>query len=199
MAQNIRRPLTDTYDPKQRIVGGIVLFLLMLLLYLILKLILGISSPLDSGEYILQQQMFDSRVTAENPSIPTPPRTEETTPPNRPTRPLPAGFVFLDIRGNPMQRETFQSPETMPEDHDRTTTLSGVHWVVQAGSFLAEERAQRLVQELENSGIKAEITKINKWFTVRLLPQQDRLKAEQQLRQLRQKNIRGLIKKIEPN
>ena len=47
MAQNIRRSITESYDPKQRVVGAIVLFLLMLLLYLILKIILGISSSLN--------------------------------------------------------------------------------------------------------------------------------------------------------
>lgn len=204
MAQNIRRSLTESYDPKQRIVGGIVLFLLMLLLYLILKIILGISSSLHNNNYIPQERMFEENgkyVEEPNEKVVGSPAVENSSSvstPRKPGRPLPGGFVFLDINGNPMQKEIYQATEETARKVD-ATTIEGTHWVVQAGSFTDEGRAQRLVQELKEGGIDSEIVKISKWFTVRLVPQRDRQAAEQQLRQLHQKikGTRGLIKKIE--
>jgi len=206
MAQNIRRSLTESYDPKQRIVGGIVLFLLMLFLYLVLKIILGISSSLHDGDYIIREQIFEEATSTNIPQEAIDEQTTETPsvingssslPPRKPSRPLPSGFVFLDIKGNPMQKEIFQTTEDNPKKVD-TAPIEGTHWVVQAGSFLAEDRAQVLVNQLKNKGVDSEIVKISKWFTVRLLPQRDRRDAEQQLRQLRQVNkIKGLIKKID--
>lgn len=220
MAQNIRRSISDSYDPKQRIVGGIVLFLLMLLLYLVLKIILGISSSLHDNSYILREQIFEEptlsdiyeettdKQKTDVPSVPVSNSTDSVNTgtennssavkvPNKPNRLLPGGFVFLDIKGNPMQTETYQTTEQGPQKTEPTPT-EGTRWVVQAGSFFAEDRAQRMVEELKGIGVNSEIVKIDKWFTVRLIPQRDRREAEQQLRQLRQtKNIKGLIKKIE--
>ncbi len=196
-----RRISTETYDPKQRIVGGIVLFLIMLLIYSLLKLLLGISTP-PEGTYTLRAPLPDEvALMANQNGTGTPSLT--TSAANQGGRPLPTGFVFLNIDGNPMvgSGNTASGQPYTPSESSISSSnlpLNGPYWIVQASSFREESRAERLVEQLKDKGLDAEIHKIGNWYTVRLAAQADREGAERQLRQLKNlMNLKGLIKKID--
>jgi cell division septation protein DedD len=76
-------------------------------------------------------------------------------------------------------------------------SLTGTHWIVQASSFREQNRAERLVEQLKDKGLDAEVHRIGDWYTVRLMPHAERKEAERQLRQLKNlMGLNGLIKKI---
>ncbi|OQW95313.1 MAG: hypothetical protein BWK79_02840 [Beggiatoa sp. IS2] len=190
---NIRRPLNEQYDPKQRIIGGIVLFLLVLLLYSFLKLVLGISAG-SEGAYRLPEPLpsevgSDGKVTA-NPNTQTAIRQPVL---------LPKDFVFLDLNGNPMQRETFVQDNSAIEEP--STATGNKKWYVQVASFKEEERAQALAQKIKDRKIATEVTieKSNDTFIVRL-PVQDSADAAKQQKSLLSKklNIRAKVKEAIP-
>jgi len=192
--RNVRRMVTDPYDPKQRIVGGIVLFLLMLLLYVILKIMLSLFTVRESN-YTLHEALPDE-ILMEQMEVSMSIDNRPTTQTNKR---VPAGFVFLDLSGNPMQTNDgnvqTDIAATLP------TTSTGENWVVQIASFKENNRAQDLVQQLKNKGMDAQITKVGSWYAVRLLPQDERSKAERQGRQVSNLGLPGirhpLIKKID--
>lgn len=180
---NIRRPLNEQYDPKQRIIGGVVLFLLVLLIYSILKLVLGISAG-SEGAYRLPEPLPSEVGSSDgkpstNPSIQTSIRQPVL---------LPKDFVFLDLNGNPMQRETFVQDNSTIEE--LSTAAGNKKWYVQVASFKEEERAQSLAQKIKDKKIATEVTieKINDTFIVRL-PIQDTADAAKQQKALVSKKL----------
>lgn len=193
--RNIRRPVSEPYDPKQRLVGGVVLFVLMLIIYGILKLLLGFSS-VPEGEYQLSAPMQDEVANIAVTSTNQPPSSANNTTSRTSqakTHRLPGIFVFLDLEGNPMQKEVYQS--------DSYQTLGGDEkWYVQAASFKDEERAQRLVKQIKDKNIASEVHIVpssNGWYVVRLPPQSDHDLVQQQYQQLYHLlRIEGRIKKL---
>lgn len=202
---NIRRNTAEThhYDPKQRIVGGIVLVLIMLLIYYILKLLLGYA-PSAPGKYALHDPLPDE-VTAEElrtantrTAAAIVPSTNTTTPTNNPAAQvtsraapveksnvlLPVGFVFLDINGKPMQHEVNPLPDSAPATPakpevpvEEAPPSDGKKWAIQVASFNDDKRAQGFVQKLKDKNITAEVVKAGKQYTVRLTPVLDSRRA----------------------
>lgn len=202
---NIRRNTAEAhhYDPKQRIVGGIVLVLIMLLIYYILKLLLGYA-PSAPGKYALHDPLPDE-VTAEElrtantrAAAAIVPSNTTNSPTNNPAAQvtsraapveksnvlLPVGFVFLDINGKPMQHEVNPLPDSAsstpakPEvPVEETPPSDGKKWAIQVASFNDDKRAQAFVQKLKDKEISAEVVKVGKQYTVRLTPVLDSRKA----------------------
>ncbi|HDN27156.1 MAG TPA: SPOR domain-containing protein [Thioploca sp.] len=190
--RNNRRTVTDSYDPKQRIVGGVVLFLLMLFIYSVLKLVLGFSVP---EKFEIDSALNFENFNRDGGSLIDAAQTSQLVP-----RQLPEGFVFLDLKGNPMQPEppsvdfNLGNDPFAPDGEDK--------WYVQAASFKTEERAQRLVQKIKTKHIAKEVHVIpsGSWYAVRLPPQSDRNRVQQQYRQLHSLlRLQGQIKKIKLN
>jgi len=201
---NRRIIASEAYDPKQRIVGGIVLFILMLLLYFFLKLLLGLSSPPERS-YLLQDNWQTESATPETTT------TNAAINNAVPTRPLPKAFVFLDIDANPMLNTNGKQPAEMDVETEVLAAADGgtiirptmpvpsgtEQWVVQVSSFKEEESANRLIDKMKEKGLITEMFKIGNWFTVRFPPQTDRAEAEKQQQQLRKvMGKKGLIKKV---
>ncbi|RKZ37462.1 MAG: hypothetical protein DRQ49_12550 [Gammaproteobacteria bacterium] len=196
---NIRRTATtESYEPKQRIVGGVVLFLIMLLIYSSLKLVLGFSSaptkfeidaPLDI-ERIVTVEEQGSPISIAPMTSTTPVQLSQ----NQYQR-LPGGFVFLDLNGKPMEPEVYQEP---PQGNPFDTNEE--KWYVQAASFRDQEKAQIFVQKIKDKNIASQayiIPSKNGWYGIRLPPQSDRDSARQQNQQLRRLlGARGMIKKL---
>jgi hypothetical protein len=193
---NTRRTANDSYSPKQRIVGGVVLFLIMLLIYSFLKLLLGMSA-MPEGAYRLPEPLPGEMIEIENGEI----GGTTESPVIKQVR-LPMGFVFLDINGNPMKKETYeeligqgQSSETVSTvaipvaDADKT-------WVVQVASFKENSRAQNLVEKLKEKQMESTIVRKGRWYAVQLLPT-NKTGAEEQLKKLQTDlGIKGMIKEI---
>jgi cell division protein FtsN len=195
--RNIRRANVDTYDPKQRVVGGIVLFLIMLLIYSTLKIVLGFSSA-PKG-YVLepakQDEELDSTTTASTGTNNN--RTNQTVS-SLTNKRLPTGFVFLDLDGNALQPETYQNVFNSPSDL-YASTGGEEKWYVQAASFQSEERAQSFAQQIQDKNIAPEVYVVpnGRWFAVRLAPENDRNVAKQQYYKLRRSlHVKPAIKKI---
>lgn len=196
MANNTRRQISEPYDPKQRIVGGIVLFILMIFIYLILKLLLGLSSysMANNGEsYQLSQRQDDEMLVKNEDNDGSPSANVQpqpiTTAQLKQAR-LPEKFVFLNIFGRPYNEEEQESVDDTPPRFD-----SG--WAVRAASLRAESRANALVADLKVKGFDAKVVKIGRWYTVRTYPHPDRRVAENQLRELRtMMGIKGLIIRV---
>ncbi|NJO14930.1 MAG: SPOR domain-containing protein [Thioploca sp.] len=146
--RNVRRPITEHYDPKQRIVGGIVLFLLMLLIYSLLKLVLGFSY-VPEGRFEIGAPLTAEILSSANGlnKTQTLAATDSSIASPQINYPLPSKFVFLDLKGNPMQKEVYQAT-TSAESAEIYTANSGEgKWYVQAASFREEALAQNLVQK----------------------------------------------------
>lgn len=226
---NIRRNATEAhhYDPKQRLVGGIVLILIMLLIYYILKLLLGYA-PSAQGKYALHDPLPDE-ITAEEIRVANNARTtaaivppiNTTMPANNPAAQvtsraapveksnvlLPVGFVFLDINGKPMQHEINPLPDSVsntpakPEvPVEETPPSDGKKWAIQVASFNDDKRAQGFVQKLKDKNISSEVVKAGRQHTVRLTPVLDsRRAAEIALQKVREQiNVKGLILQAGP-
>jgi len=206
-SQNTRRSAStiEPYDPKQRIVGGIVLFLLMLILYFFLKLLLGMSSPPEHSfnlpkalpdEIVEEQAMGIAEGNEGNESNIMLSMSAETAS-YKSSRAIPAGFVFLDINGSPMQPEVLTSGG-MANEINVPAYEAG--WYVQAASFKEESRAQKLIQRIQDAGIveNANFVKVGDWYVVRLPPQSSEDAAHEQRRELRRKlRVRGQVKEIQ--
>lgn len=218
---NVRRPSNnatiESYDPKQRLVGGIVLFLIILLIYSILKLVLGISSASADkfglntpiGEEISAIEAAENNtISGSNP--PTSPPI--TTTARRPSRILlPQSFVFLDLSGNPLQKETYQSVALNNNSAASNINVStpdqyaaveeGKSWFVQVASFREEDRAQKLAQQIKDKEIVTNVNIVKSssgWFMVRLPPEMDRNTVEQQRKQLNSAlRLKAEVRKLE--
>ncbi len=198
---NLRRPMTETSDPKQRIVGGIVLFLMVLLIYSILKLVLGISSA-ATEKYGLTTPLGEEISSLERSSNSTGSPDSTTHSRTRVNRTwLPQEFVFLDIVGKPMQPESPGAFQAVVSSADTYSNVEdGKTWFVQAASFKIEEQAQQLVQKIKDKNVaQANVFKTaSGWYTVRLPPQADRNVAEQQRKQLNSLfRLKAEVKKID--
>lgn len=203
---NTRRSVAEAYDPKQRIVGGVVLFLLMLLIYSILKLVLGFST-VPEDEYRLQPAMQDEKLpsmvaayesrTPKLPNTPTNQRTKRKI--QAPAANLPKEFVFLDLDGSPMQPDNYEDVFKSPQEV-YSSTEGEKKWYVQAASFKSEVNAQDLAQKIKDKNIASEVHIIessNGWYAVRLAPETDVELTKEQKKQLRRLlHLRAVIKKI---
>jgi hypothetical protein len=196
MAQNVRRPVkvnvSESYDPKQRAIGGVVLTLIMLLIYFFLQALVTLSIPTGvvrspDGGYVLdiikddektKEVIEDANGDVYIPELPS----------------SMSQFVFLDIDGTPFGADNKESSD---ENLVSTPPILGTYWIVQAASFKEYSRAENFVTELENGGVNAEIKKIGSWYTVRTVPQRTEAEAENMKQELRKFGIKGLIKKIQ--
>ncbi len=183
---------TETYDPRQRLVGGVILVVLMLLLYAVLKAVLGISS--SGAAHVLTRALEQNEEVMLRHGGATTGEIQQARG-DSPQYPIIEGFVFLGLDGNPLR----------PGEHPRLTNVSmpgepagETRWVVQAGSFKERERAERFVEQLGDKDIQAGIFRSGDWYAVRMPPQTNRRVAEQQLLELRQKTRqKGMILKLE--
>lgn len=215
---NVRRSSNnatmESYDPKQRLVGGIVLFLIILLIYSILKLVLGISSASASkfglntpiGEEISALEAAENNTVSSGNS-----NSPSNTTARRSNRILlPQSFVFLDLNGNPLQKETYQSvtlndPAASNVNVSTPDQYANVgedkSWFVQVASFREEDRAQKLVQQIKDKEIVTEVNIVKSssgWFMVRLPPETDRNTVEQQRKQVNSAlRLRAEVRKLE--
>lgn len=199
------------YDPKQRIVGGVVLSILMLLIYGFLKLMLGWAFGYQES-FALKPPLVTEKISV--------------APGNENIRYLnvPQQFVFLDLNGNPLQNiEDYQQPEELEEpetsekpEEDKSkeqeqqesqvakfctiTDSNQDQWYVQAASFKDEEFAKRLAQRIKDKNIAEEgclKQTSNGYWLVRLPTHTDIKIVEQQKQQLRQLlKLKGVIRKI---
>ncbi len=191
-------PALEPYDPKNRVVGGIVLFLLMLSLYVTLKALLGVSST--GADYALREPLPDEITAAQLASNDTAGTTQA-----KPKYPIINKFVFLDLQGQPMQDGSGTIElEGMAEGEDSLDLeadaafdgVDGKEWYVQAASFKDKKRAQTMQKKLKNNGYESRIVQIGEWYGLRLLPQDTKGQAKQQLRALRRMGIKGQIRHI---
>lgn len=200
--QNTRRLMTETYDPKQRLVGGIVLFLIVLFIYSILKLLLGISSAVggkfEIGEELREEprEVTETTTTA-SPGEPNHSGSSHSI--NRVLR-LPKTFVFLNINGEPLQKESWQAVTSNGKEISAKSD-EDKNWYVQAASFRDEERANQLAQKIKDKNIVPATVVVksgNGWYSVRLPPQADRDVAEKQRKQLNsQLRLKAEVKKVD--
>ncbi len=195
--QNTRTSPLEPYDPKQRIVGGVTLFVLMMLLYVILKALLGISS--SGVEYALRAPLPDEVAATALASAPGVETGTAEGGSGKPAYPIINKFVFLDLSGKPMEAdaglENFDS--AMPNDPVFDSS-SDKKWYAQVASFKEEARASDLLRELSSKGLSAKIVKLGDWYAVRLLPLENKADVQQQLRVLqRELRIKGQVRKIE--
>lgn len=190
MMQNMRLSNTHSYEPKQRIVGGIVLFLLMFLLYVVLKALLGISS---SGK----DYAFDRPLPEENAQEGTAgvedvdDAAAETDKPHF-KYPVIKEFIFLALDGQPMDGQAH--PVETIEDADLSEVSGDKKWVVQVASLDRRSYANALVKKLADNQLEAVVKRSGRWHVVSLKPQTDKRVAEQQLQQLRSIGIKGLLR-----
>jgi hypothetical protein len=189
-----------SYDPKQRLVGGIVLFLLMMFLYLILKAVLGISS---TGAAAALRTPFPDHAQAGGISTFVPGGSTDS--PGKEVKlkyPLLEKFIFLDQNAKPMGKgsadlgfaagaSTEEGAEASADNSAASASMG--NFIVQVASFKETSRAERLVENLKTSGMEASFSKSGNWYVVNLAPEKDRRVAEQHLRTLRGMGIRGII------
>jgi len=209
MPQSNRRIVNEAYDPRQRIVGGIVLFLIVLLVYLILKLFINFVAVSDNTT--LQEILQARRATVMQTSTATDAGATEASDATAsaqaitPNRALPVGFVFLDLNGEPVDREQRQPSVTQvgsASDNFADVSSSG-EWYVQVASFREESRAQRLVEQIRDKGVSptAFITATEiqgrEWYVVQLPPQATRQAAMQQRRLVNNTlSVQSIVKQI---
>ncbi len=199
--QNIRRANTESYDPKQRFVGGVMLVLIMLFIYSTLKIVLGFSSTpnFEIGEALQSESTVvegSDEATLYNVTNVQSPQTPKVY------HRLPTGFVFLSLSGKTMQPDNVAEldDESIPANDLYTKTYNDGKWYVQAASFRSKSDAQNLAEQIQTKNIasKAYIVLRNGWYAVRLSPQDERGLAKQQDRQLRRKlHLKPMIKKIQ--
>jgi hypothetical protein len=193
---NTRRTTNEPYSPKQRIVGGVVLFLIMLLIYSFLKLLLGMSA-MPEGAYRLPEPLPGEMIEIENGEV----GGTAERPIVKQVR-LPMGFVFLDINGNPMKKESYEELTGQGQGTEAAPTVgvpvadADKTWVVQVASFKEDSRAQNLVEKLKGKQMESTIVRKGRWYAVQLLPT-NKAGAEEQLKKLQTDlGIKGMIKEI---
>ena len=198
--RNVRRHYNVTaeqYDPKQRIVGSIVLFLMMLLIYGILKILLGLSAP---DKFAIDKALeFESFNIVGSTDIPNNSITNTSQLSPKISAIIPRKFIFLDLSGKAMQPEDTTSMTSVAASGDIYAPIGEDRWYVQVASFKNKSRAQRLADQIKSKNIASEVHIITtgNWFAVRLPPQTERSVAQQQKNQLRRAlSVRPKINKI---
>jgi len=196
---NIRHSPSEIYDPKQRAVGAVVLFLLMILLYVLLKALLGISG---GTAYALRAPLPDEIKSTVQPT------TDSNDIATKFKYPLINHFVFLDLNGKPMSSNSETTAETMDDEDDEETTNKNKNnktakntdkkWYVQVASGKDKQRAEKLANELTDKKLPAEVIKSGDWYRIQLKPQETEEAAKQQLKQLKkEKGLKGQVRKLE--
>ncbi len=179
---NIRISSAEHYDPKQRFVGGIVLFVLMLLLYAILKAVLGISST--GAAYALPARLPDEMPAAQGNSHALPNNGLRQ---NEPPYPMFDKFVFLGLDGRPMESPDFLYKKVNVGAKDGK-------WYVQVASFRQRARADNQAAMLAANGLRAGVSKAvvngRKWYVVKLASQPTRKAAKEQQKRLKALDIK---------
>ncbi len=191
-------PSVEPYDPKTRAIGGIVLFLLMMLLYAVLKALLGISST--GAAYALRAPLPDEVKAAQAAMANAAPAAQAA----KSKYPIINKFVFLDLNGKPMENglgtiELAGMTNSSDSSSSTDTTFDGTdgkEWYVQAASFRELSRAREMQKKLKNNGFATKVLKIGDWYAVRLLPLASKGEATQQLRALRRMGIQGQRRQI---
>jgi len=187
------RASIEPYDPKQRLVGGIVLFLLMMLLYYLLKAVLGISS--SGVDYALSQalpneinrpQLGQIILNAGNDNF-----DDTMNPEVRERYKNITQFEFLGLNGEPLDHKTKQQTTSL----NKWDLDGSFKWEVQAASFKDKERAEVFMRQLKRIRLKSRMIKSGRYYIIRLEPQKTRNEAKQQVQLLRSKlRVRGIIK-----
>lgn len=189
-ARTPRRTL-DHYDPKQRLVGGIVLCLIIVLIYFILKVLISFSAVHD-GRYKLASAKEDEVLKAAASSATPEPTTHRVvgmdgvntmTNLPKPLRPLPLNFTFLDLDGNPMGKEQLAIEEEQASAAKAKAAEIG--WVVHTAAFKTEESAKQIVDKLKEKGFESTVTKTGNKFVVHLNAiQPDKAAAQKYTKQI---------------
>jgi len=198
--RNVRKHniATEQYDPRQRLVGGIVLFLMMLLIYGILKLLLGLSAPDKFAiDKVLEFEHFSIVSSEDVPDAPDAPNTNTQIAKKFKTI-IPEKFVFLDLSGNAMRPEDAIAKPPISTD-DLYSSIGEERWYVQVASFKDRSRAQDLVKQIKAKNISSEVHIIptGSWFAVRLPPETDYNIAQKQKNQLRRSlSVKPKVNKI---
>ncbi len=228
MPHNSYKPVTMTepYDPKQRLVGAVVLFIIILIIYAILKLLQG----MDDGKFVIPSKPETETIT----------EIKQTGDYN-----LPQKFVFLNLNGNPLQQDSYEAEE-IPEKikvnkennveeelevseetelkEDKSSliavtksleaeaeaeeeidickiNLEKKQWYVQVASFKLEKNAQNLVEKIKKTKLVPKgciIFTSNGWYAVHLPPETDYSIVQSQLKRLyKLLHLKGLIRKID--
>lgn len=190
-ARTPRRTL-DHYDPKQRLVGGIVLCLIIILIYFILKVLISFSAVHD-GRYKLASAKEDEVLKAATAASATPEPTTHrivgmdgvntVTNLPKPLRPLPLNFTFLDLDGNPMGKEQLAIEEEQVSTAKAKAAETG--WVVHTAAFKTEESAKQIVDKLKEKGFESTMIKVGNKFVVNLnAVQPDKAAAQKYIKQV---------------
>lgn len=190
-ARTPRRTL-DHYDPKQRLVGGIVLCLMIILIYFILKILIGFSAVHD-GRYKLASAKEDEVLKAATAAAATgtePVATHRVvgtdgvntiTASPKQLRPLPLNFTFLDLDGNPMGKEQV----AIEEEQATAAKTAETGWTVHTAPFKTEDAAKQLVDKLKEKGFESTVTKTGNKFVVHLNAiQPDKTAAQKYTKQI---------------
>ncbi len=191
-AKPLRQSESSFYDPTQRAVGAVVLISLMMILYLILKAILGIS---DTGvKHALTTPLQEELVQQNTDSSALPMGTETKT-----TKELFSNeFVFLNLQGRPMGEGN--SVVKTAYSSANLNNLDEEYWYVQTASFKDPQAAEKMVKRLQTNKFDAYVAKSGEWYAVRLQSQTDKNQARQQLRDLKKKmRISGILRHIKPD
>ena len=185
------------YDPFQRAVGGIVLFLLMMLLYLILKAILGISAT-GREAALIAPRPDEVRSEAMVPATGQTPQAAKPKP-EKLKYPMLDKFVFLDLKAEIMDGDAVPKlREIEAADADLDELDGSNRWIVQAASFRSRARAENLVKMLAEKDMQSSITekyiKGRNWNVVSLAPQKDEQAAlELKARLWHEMGLKGIV------
>jgi hypothetical protein len=191
VAQNIRRSTGagESYDPKQRFVGGVVLALIMLLIYFFLQALVSLSLPSNlqtTGQnYSLGAAQVDE--VMDNEEIVLDDNFIDAISPDM------REFVFLGIDGKPIGRAVENDTDLV----SRNPIIIGTHWRVQVASFRESGRAQRLLDELKDKGFDMEVQRLGEWYVVRSVAQSTETDAKNLERQLQRERYKPLLRKID--
>lgn len=186
---------------KERIIGAAVL-----VVFAVLVVPIFLDGPSDEQEIVSQAVTLPGQNDQE--------RTQQTIVLNRDreqpvpaTRtPEPAPQQPAQSRPQPQQESVAETgpaasttppPAPEPEPEAATDTSSTGMWVVQLGSFLNEENAERLAADLRNQGYAAFLSQLerdgNQLHRVRIGPQKDRESAEEIAAQLQRSGHAGQV------
>lgn len=178
----------DHYDPKQRLVGGVVLCLIILLIYFIFKMLIGLSvSAAHDGRYKLASAREDEVIKAMTSSETTHrvvgnDGISTVTLPAKPLRPLPLSFTFLDLDGNPMGKEQLAiEDDAATAANNAKNAAETAGWVVEVASYRTEKSSKKLIDKLKTKGFEATFTKIGNRFSIHLSQVQPDKAAAQKL------------------
>jgi dihydrofolate synthase/folylpolyglutamate synthase len=212
-----RKEADDSFNPRHRIVGAVVLVALAVIF---LPMLLNDRAPEKESRTTAPDArtvMLPVTPPRDNPagSI-VPPETEKVTEkpgttktivvPVEPTTEIPAA-VKAPVVQEPLQPETKTVPETKPVTATKQPTAAvkpaataGKHWVVQVGAFSQLENAKRLYERLGQKGYSAMLDPPNpakgKTVRVEVGPYKDSAAAKAaQARIQTEFGIKGVVRK----